>query len=174
MVPSPAGLHRLALETIGDFLKNFLGNPPAFAAQPRLLWLVAGRDQRFRNGYLHRSVVPRHECLGRGIGTRIRLEPDPVGLRLHLYQGGGRSDGPDRRLSNRQGWHPPDGVHRANVLLLISAPLVGWMRDVQGTYTDAFIVMVLTNFAGAACFILAKRPQRKPAPQPAGPSTSSG
>ena len=61
-----------------------------------------------------------------------------------------------------------------NVQLLISAPLVGWMRDVQGTYTDAFIVMVLTNFAGAACFILAKRPQRKPAPQPAGPSTSSG
>ena len=53
-----------------------------------------------------------------------------------------------------------------NVLLLISAPLVGWMRDVQGTYTDAFIVMVLTNFAGAACFILAKRPEKKPAPQP--------
>jgi len=53
-----------------------------------------------------------------------------------------------------------------NVLLLIAAPLVGWMRDVQGTYTDAFIIMVLTNFAGAACFVFAKRPERKPALQP--------
>jgi sugar phosphate permease len=54
-----------------------------------------------------------------------------------------------------------------NLLLLISAPVVGWMRDVQGDYTDAFTVMVLTNFAGAAFFLLAKRPQRKPALQPA-------
>ncbi len=54
-----------------------------------------------------------------------------------------------------------------NVLLLIAAPLVGWMRDVQGTYTDGFIVMVVTNLAGAACFMLAKRPERKLAPQPA-------
>lgn len=54
-----------------------------------------------------------------------------------------------------------------NILLLISAPLVGWMRDVQGTYTDGFIVMILANFLGAAFFILAKRPERKPAPQPA-------
>ena len=53
-----------------------------------------------------------------------------------------------------------------NVLLLIGAPLVGWMRDVQGTYTDGFSVMALTNFAGAAFFILAKRPVRKTAPQP--------
>ena len=53
-----------------------------------------------------------------------------------------------------------------NVLLLIAAPLVGWMRDTQGTYTDAFIIMVLTNFAGAACFMLAKRPEKKPALQP--------
>ena len=62
-----------------------------------------------------------------------------------------------------------------NVLLLISAPLVGWMRDVQGDYTDAFIVMVLANFAGAAFFVMAKRPVKKPAPQPvAGSSASSG
>ena len=53
-----------------------------------------------------------------------------------------------------------------NVLLLIAAPLVGWMRDVQGTYTDAFLVMVLTNMAGAACFILAKRPEQKSTLQP--------
>ena len=53
-----------------------------------------------------------------------------------------------------------------NVLLLIAAPLVGWMRDVQGTYTDAFIIMVITNLAGAVCFIFAKRPEKKPALQP--------
>ena len=51
-----------------------------------------------------------------------------------------------------------------NLLLLIAAPLVGWMRDVQGDYTDAFLVMVVTNLAGAACFLLAKRPQNKTAP----------
>ena len=48
-----------------------------------------------------------------------------------------------------------------NLLLLIAAPLVGWMRDTQGDYTDAFLVMVLTNLAGAVCFLLAKRPQIK-------------
>ncbi|MCH2510875.1 MAG: MFS transporter [Dehalococcoidia bacterium] len=53
-----------------------------------------------------------------------------------------------------------------NVLLLIAAPLVGWMRDVQGTYTDAFMIMVVTNLAGAACFVLAKRPEKKKAPVP--------
>ena len=53
-----------------------------------------------------------------------------------------------------------------NLLLLIAAPLVGWMRDVQGDYTDAFLVMVVTNLAGAACFLLAKRPQKKMAPMP--------
>tara|TARA_B100001179_G_scaffold2306_1_gene1638 strand:- start:1042 stop:2235 length:1194 start_codon:yes stop_codon:yes gene_type:complete len=51
-----------------------------------------------------------------------------------------------------------------NLLLLIAAPLVGWMRDIQGDYTDAFLVMVVTNLAGAACFLLAKRPQNKTAP----------
>jgi len=53
-----------------------------------------------------------------------------------------------------------------NLLLLIAAPLVGWMRDVQGTYTDAFLVMVAANLAGVACFIMAKRPVKKTAPQP--------
>ena len=53
-----------------------------------------------------------------------------------------------------------------NILLLIGVPLVGWMRDVQGDYTDGFIVMAMTNFAGAVCFILAKRPIKKLAPQP--------
>jgi len=53
-----------------------------------------------------------------------------------------------------------------NLLLLIAAPLVGWMRDMQGTYTDAFLVMVVTNLAGAVCFLLSKRPVKKPAPVP--------
>jgi sugar phosphate permease len=53
-----------------------------------------------------------------------------------------------------------------NVLLLIAAPLVGWMRDIQGTYNDAFLIMVITNLAGAVCFILAKRPVKKKAPVP--------
>ncbi len=53
-----------------------------------------------------------------------------------------------------------------NLLLLIAAPLVGWMRDIQGDYTDAFLVMVVTNLAGATCFLLAKRPQKKTAPLP--------
>ena len=52
-----------------------------------------------------------------------------------------------------------------NLLLLIAAPLVGWMRDIQGNYTDAFLVMVVTNLAGAACFIMAKRPVKKTAPR---------
>ncbi|MDA1129243.1 MAG: MFS transporter [Chloroflexi bacterium] len=52
-----------------------------------------------------------------------------------------------------------------NLLLLIAPPLVGRMRDVQGDYTDGFIVMILANFAGAVCFLLAKRPIKKPTPQ---------
>ena len=50
-----------------------------------------------------------------------------------------------------------------NLLLLIAAPLVGWMRDVQGDYTQAFMVMVATNMIGATCFILAKKPMKKTA-----------
>ena len=50
-----------------------------------------------------------------------------------------------------------------NLLLLIAAPLVGWMRDVQGDYTQAFMVMVVTNMIGATCFILAKKPMKKTA-----------
>ena len=48
-----------------------------------------------------------------------------------------------------------------NLLLLIAAPLVGWMRDVQGDYTQAFMVMVATNMIGETCFILAKKPMKK-------------
>ena len=53
-----------------------------------------------------------------------------------------------------------------NLMLLIAAPLVGWLRDVQGDYTDAFLIMVATNFAGAICFLMSKRPKKKTAPLP--------
>ena len=45
-----------------------------------------------------------------------------------------------------------------NVLLLISSPLAGYMRDVQGTYTDAFLLLAALNFLGGICFLAAKRP----------------
>lgn len=46
-----------------------------------------------------------------------------------------------------------------NLLLLIAAPLAGWLRDVQGDYTDAFLLLAGLNLAGAACFLAAARPR---------------
>ena len=46
-----------------------------------------------------------------------------------------------------------------NVLLLISSPLAGYMRDVQGTYTDAFLLLAALNFLGGLCFLAARRPR---------------
>tara|TARA_B100001013_G_scaffold25953_1_gene14330 strand:+ start:791 stop:2206 length:1416 start_codon:yes stop_codon:yes gene_type:complete len=45
-----------------------------------------------------------------------------------------------------------------NVLLLIASPLAGYMRDVQGTYTDAFLILAALNFIGGVCFLFAKKP----------------
>ncbi len=45
-----------------------------------------------------------------------------------------------------------------NVLLLGAAPFAGFMRDVQGTYTTAFLILAGLNFLGGALFLLAKRP----------------
>ncbi|PKB68686.1 MAG: hypothetical protein BZY81_01245 [SAR202 cluster bacterium Io17-Chloro-G4] len=45
-----------------------------------------------------------------------------------------------------------------NLLLLIAAPLAGYMRDVQGTYTQAFYLLAALNFVGAVLFLLARRP----------------
>ena len=45
-----------------------------------------------------------------------------------------------------------------NVLLLIASPLAGYMRDVQGTYTNAFLILAALNFIGGVCFLFAKRP----------------
>ena len=46
-----------------------------------------------------------------------------------------------------------------NVLLLISSPLAGYMRDVQGTYTDAFLLLAALNLLGGVCFLAAKKPR---------------
>lgn len=46
-----------------------------------------------------------------------------------------------------------------NVLLLISSPLVGYMRDVQGTYTYGFLLLAGLNFLGGICFLMAKKPR---------------
>ena len=45
-----------------------------------------------------------------------------------------------------------------NLLLLIAAPLAGYMRDVQGTYTQAFYLLAILNFVGAVLFLMARRP----------------
>jgi hypothetical protein len=50
-----------------------------------------------------------------------------------------------------------------NVLLLVASPFAGFMRDIQGTYTVAFLVLAGLNFLGGLLFLAAK----KPAPAPA-------
>jgi MFS family permease len=45
-----------------------------------------------------------------------------------------------------------------NVLLLMASPFAGFMRDVQGTYTTAFLVLAALNFLGGVLFPMAKRP----------------
>jgi len=53
-----------------------------------------------------------------------------------------------------------------NVLLLISSPLAGYMRDVQGTYTYGFLVLAALNFLGGICFLMAAKPRlAAPVPQ---------
>ena len=45
-----------------------------------------------------------------------------------------------------------------NLLLLAAAPLAGYIRDYQGSYTLAFWILAGLNFLGAALFLMAKRP----------------
>jgi MFS family permease len=45
-----------------------------------------------------------------------------------------------------------------NILLLMAGPLAGYMRDVQGTYEYAFLLLAGLNFIGAVLFLLAKKP----------------
>ncbi len=49
-----------------------------------------------------------------------------------------------------------------NVLLLVAAPFAGWMRDTQGTYTTAFLVLAGLNLLGGVCFLVARRPVLRP------------
>ena len=50
-----------------------------------------------------------------------------------------------------------------NILLLIAGPLAGYMRDVQGTYKYAFLVLAGLNCIGAVLFLVAKKPTLGPA-----------
>ena len=45
-----------------------------------------------------------------------------------------------------------------NVLLLLASPFAGFMYDLQGTYTTAFLVLAALNFLGGVLFLMAKRP----------------
>ena len=49
-----------------------------------------------------------------------------------------------------------------NLLLLMAAPLAGYMRDVQDSYTQAFYLLAGLNFLGAFLFLMAKRPVQSP------------
>lgn len=46
-----------------------------------------------------------------------------------------------------------------NVLLLIGSPMAGYMRDVQGSYDTAFLLLAGLNFLGGVLFLLARRPR---------------
>ncbi len=53
-----------------------------------------------------------------------------------------------------------------NLLLLISSPMAGYMRDRLGTYNEAFLILAGLNFFGGVLFLMARRPRLAPAPQP--------
>ena len=46
-----------------------------------------------------------------------------------------------------------------NVLLLTAPPMAGYMRDVQGNYDTAFLILAVLNFIGAALFLVARKPR---------------
>lgn len=52
-----------------------------------------------------------------------------------------------------------------NILLLISAPMAGFMRDQMGDYQWAFLTLAILNGIGAVLFLIARKP-RLPAAQP--------
>ena len=52
-----------------------------------------------------------------------------------------------------------------NILLLISAPMAGFMRDQLGDYQWAFLTLAILNGIGAVLFLIARKP-RLPAAQP--------
>ena len=48
-----------------------------------------------------------------------------------------------------------------NVLLLIGSPLAGYMRDHQGSYDTAFLLLAGLNFLGGVLFLFARKPTAK-------------
>ena len=64
-----------------------------------------------------------------------------------------------------------------NILLLMSSPFAGYLRDVQGDYTDAFLILAGLNYLGGFLFLMARKPQlSRPAtaPQPQTLAASRG
>ena len=56
-----------------------------------------------------------------------------------------------------------------NVLLLIAAPMAGYIREVRDSYHEAFIILAVLNFIGAVLFLQARKPRlpsAMPQPQP--------
>jgi MFS family permease len=54
-----------------------------------------------------------------------------------------------------------------NIMMLFSAPFAGYIRDVRGTYTIAFLVLAAMNFTGGILFLLARKPSLpRPAARP--------
>jgi len=51
-----------------------------------------------------------------------------------------------------------------NILLLVASPFAGYMRDIQGTYSNAFLILAGLNFLGGVLFLLAKKPVLAAAP----------
>ena len=49
-----------------------------------------------------------------------------------------------------------------NILLLVAPPLAGFLRDVQGTYTQAFLGLAALNVLGGILFLNAKKPVAGP------------
>ena len=46
-----------------------------------------------------------------------------------------------------------------NILLLIGSPMAGYMRDAQGSYDTAFLLLAGLNFLGGILFLFARRPR---------------
>ncbi len=48
-----------------------------------------------------------------------------------------------------------------NVMMLLSAPFAGYIRDTTGSYDIAFLVLAAVNFTGGILFLMAKKPSRR-------------
>ena len=49
-----------------------------------------------------------------------------------------------------------------NILMLVAAPFAGWVRDTQGNYEIAFLILAAFSFVGGVCFLFAKKPELQP------------